>query len=195
MKTKKKQMNMRPESRTFDPMQFARTLRNGQMVILLIMLSLWLALREAPDFSGFLADPLTMIGKLCIFAAVVWLLSAAKEALRCVGFHILAGAKWEYIKLSVFWSRGGAVFGKCMAAVNASGYCFATILPCLLLGWVPWLASLFWGNLWLYSAFAIMTAGTWGDIRVLWSLRKLPQGSWVQDSPFAPGCDVYIPEA
>jgi len=195
MKEKKKQVNMRPESRTFDPFRFAQTLRNGQIVILLLMLLLWLALRGAPDFSVFLNDPLSLIGKLCLFAVSVWLLSVAKEALRCLGFHFLAGAQWDYIKFGIFFSRGGAVFGKCMAAVNASGYRWAVILPCLLLGWVPAVLSLFWGNLWLYSAFAILFAGTWGDLRVLWSLRGLPAGSWVQDSPFAPGCDVYIPEA
>ena len=195
MKEKKKQITMRPESRTFDPVRFGQTLRNGQLVILLLMLSLWLALRHAPDFSAFMTDPLSMLGKLGLFAAGVWLLSAAKEALRCLGFHLFAGAKWEYIKFGVFFSRGGAVYGKCMAAVNASGYRWAVILPCPLLGWVPWAISLFWGNLWLYSAFAILSAGTWGDIRVLWSLRLLPRGSWVQDSPFAPGCDIYIPEA
>ena len=191
---KDKQKKRRPESRTFDPAAFDRQLRNAQTVMLLLMLALWLALKEAPDFSALMTDPVGTIGKLCLFAMAVWLLSAGKEALRCLLFHLLAKAKWEYIRMGVFWSRGGAVFGKCMAAVNAAGYCWATIIPCLILGWLPWLASLLWGNLWLYSAFAILCAGTWGDIRVLWRLIRIPQGSWVQDSPFAPGCDVYIPE-
>ena len=195
MNQKKNTINRRPESRTFDPVRYDRILRNGQTVILIVFLILWLGLHDAPDFSAFMANPVSMIGKLCLFAVAVWLLNALKEILRCLGFRFFAGAKKEYIQFGVFWSRGGSVFGKCMAAVDVAGYRWAVILPALILAWLPCLVSFCSGNLWFYSVFAILTAGTWGDLCVLWSLRRLPRGSWVQDSPFAPGCDVYIPEA
>lgn len=186
---------MRPESRTFEPARFHRTLRNSQMVLLLLMILLWSLLRGMPQLDALLADPMGLAVGLGLLAASVWALSAAKEALRYLGLRYLAGAKPEYLKMGLFWARGGAVYAKCMAAVPARGYRWSALLPCLLLGWLPWGMALACGSLWAYSAASVMAAGTMGDILVLWRLRGLPKGSWVQDSPFAPGCDVYIPES
>jgi len=186
---------MRPESRTFEPARFHRTLRNIQLVLLLLMILLWGLLRGMPQLDALLADPVRLAAGLVLLAASVWALSAAKEALRYLGLCYLAGAKPEYLKFGLFWARGGAVYTKCMAAVSLRGYRWSALLPCLLLGWIPWGITLIWGNLWAYSAASIMVAGTAGDVLVLWRLRGLPKGSWVQDSPFTPGCDVYIPES
>ncbi len=186
---------MRPESRTFESARFHRILRNSQMVLLIIMILLWCLIQGMPTANALLANPARLAAGLCLLAVGVWALSAAKEGLRYLGLRYLAGAKPEYLKFGVFWARGGAVYAKCMAAVQLVGYRWATLLPCLLLGWIPWGITLAWENLWTYSAAAIMAAGTVSDIMVLWRLRGLPRGSWVQDSPFAPGCDVYIPES
>ncbi len=186
---------MRPESRTFEPARFHRTLRNSQMLLLLTMILIWSLLYGAPDLSSILANPMGIAAGLCLLAATVWVLNLSKEGMRYLGLRLLAGAKPEYLRFGIFWSRGAAVYAKCMAAVQLVGYRWSALLPCLLLGWIPWVVTLVWGNLWAYSAASMMAAGTISDVMVLWRLRGLPKGSWVQDSPFFPGCDVYIPES
>lgn len=186
---------MRPESRTFDPTRFHRNLRNLQLLALLCMLTVWSLVWGPPQLAPLLADAAGLVWKLCLFAAGVWLASLAKEGLRFWTLRHVARAKPGYVKFGVVWSRGAAAYAKCMAAVDAGLYRRATLLPGLVMGWIPLAAGLALGAFWLFSAAALLSAETISDMMVLWSLRRLPKGSWVQDSPFAPGCDVYLPQA
>jgi len=73
----------------------------------------------------------------------------------------------------------------------ARAYRLGALMPALLLGFVPYLAGLALGNGWLLSFGLLYVFAAGGDLLVLWLLRDIPGGAWVEDHPSRAGCLVW----
>jgi hypothetical protein len=144
--------------------------------------------------AQYLVQPMDFLWRLIIFSLGVWLLILLKEGLRYICLRRIGKAQKSYIRGGILWTRGATPYVKCLGAIDIKGYRWSTLLPGMILGWPFIILGFIMANLWIFSAGVLTTASCLADYSVLWRLRGLPKGSWVQDSPFMPGCDVYIPE-
>lgn len=65
------------------------------------------------------------------------------------------------------------------------------VMPGILIGVFPAIASLFNGSLMLLILGVIFISAAAGDFMVMWILRKESMESLVQDHPSEPGCFIY----
>ncbi|WP_103029904.1 DUF3267 domain-containing protein [Salinibacter altiplanensis] len=92
------------------------------------------------------------------------------------------GAAWSEIEFGVNW-EGLAPYAHCAAPLRCGAYRRAIALPGLVLGALPLAAGLATGH-WGTTLFAfVMLAAAGGDVLLLWMLRGVPRGEWVQDHP------------
>jgi hypothetical protein len=70
-------------------------------------------------------------------------------------------------------------------------YRIGAAAPGLLLGIIPWLISLFIGNLLLFFFGLAYTSAAGGDFLILWLLRHVKPNTLVEDHPSNAGCFVY----
>ena len=110
------------------------------------------------------------------------------EGLHGLG-HVRGEAAWADVQFGMHW-KALTPFAQCTVPTRARSYRIAITLPGLVLGVVPlglgvatgtWLAT-FYGFLMLVAAA--------GDFLILWILRGVPAGAWVQDHPRQVGCLV-----
>ena len=110
------------------------------------------------------------------------------EGLHGLG-HVRGEASWNDVQFGMHW-KALTPFAQCTVPTRARSYRIAIALPGLVLGVVPvglgvatgtWLAT-FYGFLMLVAAA--------GDFLILWILRGVPAGAWVQDHPQQVGCLV-----
>jgi hypothetical protein len=81
-------------------------------------------------------------------------------------------------------------FAQCTIPTRARSYRLAIALPGLVLGILPVLFGLSTGA-WLATFYGfLMLVAAAGDLLVLWILRGVPAGAWVQDHPRQVGCLV-----
>lgn len=79
----------------------------------------------------------------------------------------------------------------CKEPLQIKHYRFSLIMPTIVLGFVPFLVSLFLGSLFLLFFAIIMTIGGIGDFMIMHLLKKEKSNDWVQDHPSEAGCFVY----
>jgi Protein of unknown function (DUF3267). len=92
------------------------------------------------------------------------------------------GAAWAEIEFGFNWS-GFAPYAHCTAPLRCGPYQWAIVLPGFVLGALPSAVGLIAGH-WGTTLFAFaMLAAAGGDGLLLWTLRHVPQGAWVQDHP------------
>jgi hypothetical protein len=85
---------------------------------------------------------------------------------------------------------GVMAFAECSVPMRGNAYRAALAFPALLLGILPVIWGLAAGSAWLtaYGTFAL--AGTLGDGKVLWKLRRVPRDSAVMFRPDLGGYEV-----
>jgi hypothetical protein len=81
-------------------------------------------------------------------------------------------------------------FAQCTVPTRARSYRVALALPGLVLGVGPLTIGLLTGG-WLATFYGfLMLVAAAGDLLILWILRGVPTGAWVQDHPQQVGCLV-----
>ena len=70
-------------------------------------------------------------------------------------------------------------------------YRIGSLAPGLILGVIPWLISLFNGDVLLFFFGLAYTSAAGGDFLILWLLRKVKRNSLVEDHPTNAGCYIF----
>lgn len=74
--------------------------------------------------------------------------------------------------------------------ISTKAYRWGIIAPGLILGILPFIASLVLGNAGLLGFGFIFTLAAGGDFMMLWIIRDIPEDSFVKDHPDRVGCEV-----
>jgi hypothetical protein len=110
------------------------------------------------------------------------------EALHGLG-HVWGNASWSDVRFGMHWNAL-TPYARCAIPSRARSYRLAVALPGLVLGALP-LAAGWWTGHWLTTFYGfLMLVAAAGDLLVLWILRGVPSGAWVQDHPEEVGCIV-----
>jgi len=81
-------------------------------------------------------------------------------------------------------------YAHCREPMDIFPYRVGAFAPGLVLGVLPWLISLFTGNVLLFIFGLLYTTAAGGDLLILWLLRHLKPGTLVEDHPTNAGCFV-----
>lgn len=140
-------------------------------------LALW-GLPEPP----FPSDP----GAILLFCVAFVGGVLVHEGLHGLG-HVWGEASWADVRFGMHW-QALTPFAQCTVPTRARSYRLAIALPGLVLGVGP-LAIGLWTGTWLATFYAfLMLVAAAGDFLILWILRGVPAGAWVQDHPQQVGC-------
>ena len=82
-------------------------------------------------------------------------------------------------------------YAHCTEPMDVWPYRLGAVLPGLLLGVLPWLASIATGNGAVFLFGFFFTLAALGDAMILWLLRGVAPGSLVLDHPTHAGCYVF----
>ncbi len=120
---------------------------------------------------------------LLAFAASIVL----HEALHGVGYLVAGGASRSSARFGV-WDL--TPYAHCAAPMPAHAYRTAVLLPLLVLGVLPGIVGLAFGNATLTLYATLMTVSTAGDLLVVWAIRSVPGDTLVRDHPSRVGCEI-----
>ena len=122
-------------------------------------------------FSNFLLlVPSLVVGMIC------------HELIHAAAFSMLAGMSFSSIKFGINW-RQLAPYVHVREAIRVKHYRIGILLPIILLGIAPAIASVIVGNGWLIWYSLIFTAGGAGDLLAWNALRKFNATQLVRDHP------------
>lgn len=79
--------------------------------------------------------------------------------------------------------------------MQKSAYVVGSLLPAIVLGFVPYLIALIIGLNWLMMLGFIFTLAAGGDFWIFCTLCRAPSDTWVQGHPKNVGCIIYDSEA
>jgi len=113
----------------------------------------------------------------------------AHELLHGIGWALAGGHQWQAVSFG-FKLKTLTPYAHVDAAITASAYRVGTALPGVALGLVPWGISIGIGHAPLHLFGVVFTVVAVGDLMVLWLLRGVAGGAWVQDHPDRVGCLV-----
>jgi pimeloyl-ACP methyl ester carboxylesterase len=119
---------------------------------------------------------------LVIVASIV-----VHEVIHAVGFMLVGKAPRTAVKFGFSW-RGLAPYAHCKMPMTMYAYRVSTALPGIVLGILPGIAGLIWGNYWLIWYAIFMLAGAGGDLAILLTTRHVPAHALVLDHPTKVGC-------
>ena len=94
------------------------------------------------------------------------------------------------IKLGISWKML-TPYCHCKEPLTIRNYRIVLIAPLIILGIVPAIIGLIWGNNDIYVFGLIFTLAAGGDIIILWKLRKEKEENLAYDSPDKCGCEVF----
>lgn len=111
--------------------------------------------------------------------------------------ELLHGLTWaafckrgiQSIRYGVYW-RALAPYCHCEEVLPLRPYVLGGMMPGIVMGILPAIAGIIWGNLWVFSFGLFFTLAAAGDMLVLWMLRHCHATDLVQDHPEKVGCYV-----
>ena len=145
-------------------------------------MSLFVILRGAIEVN------VSMWGGL-LFFAVLFVSIIAHELIHGLAWQIFAKASAATIFYGFQWQTL-TPYAHLSGPVEVNTYRIGGLMPGLVLGILPYLLSLAFANTPLLIFSVIHTFAAGGDWLILWSLRKLPRGTLVEDHPSRAGCYV-----
>jgi hypothetical protein len=168
-----------------------------------------ISMRQAAVRSLALALPIALLQTCLYFGQVGFRGLPANASLAWFGFLLLAGIPMHEIIHLLAWSlfTGKSLrtfklgfqwasltpYAHSRQPMSIHAYRAGSIAPGLLLGIVPWIGSLFTGNLLLFFYGLAYTAAAGGDFLILWLLRNVKPDALVEDHPSNAGCYVLEP--
>ncbi len=82
----------------------------------------------------------------------------------------------------------------CKVPLEVSVYRAVSSMPGILLGILPYILGLLFGNPWIMIFGLVFILGAGGDWLILWLLRGVRAGTLVEDHPSRVGCTVIEPD-
>ena len=134
--------------------------------------------REALTFADI------SIGAIVIVTGVV-----AHELLHGLGWSFYAKKGWKSIRFGIVW-KYLTPFCHCKEPLKLGAYRIGSILPSIVLGFIPSILALITGNLWILIFGFFFTFAAGGDFLILWLLRMERSSAWIQDHPEKIGCMI-----
>jgi hypothetical protein len=164
-------------------------------------------MKEATIKSLVLAVPIAIVQAFVFFhlrglpetpqnASVLWfgfLLLAGiflHELIHMFTWAVFARKPLSAFKLGFLWAAF-TPYAHCKEPMTIRPYRVGSFAPGLLLGIIPWLASLFNGDVLLFFFGLAYTSAAGGDFLILWLLRNVKPNTLVEDHPSNAGCYVY----
>jgi hypothetical protein len=134
------------------------------------------------DIGQFIDAPLLFILSI-IFGSVI------HELIHAICWSWLDGIPWTKIHFGFKW-KWLTPYVHCPEPVEVSNYRWGVAMPGIVLGILPYLLALVLQNGWLLGFGLFFTIAAGGDILILWLLRSVGQGRYVQDHPELIGCKI-----
>ncbi len=82
-------------------------------------------------------------------------------------------------------------YAHCTVPIKKSAYVFGTVMPAVLLGFLPFAFSLYAGNGWILIIAVLFTFAAAGDFLIIWLIRSVAWNALVEDHTENAGCFVY----
>ncbi len=109
--------------------------------------------------------------------------------------ELIHGFSWVYfahkplnaIKFGFQW-KTLTPYAHCREPMEVNAYRLGGVMPLLVLGILPSLIGIFIGNGWIMFFGFLFTIGAGGDMLVLWLIRNVKSGQFVEDHPTQVGC-------
>ncbi len=89
---------------------------------------------------------------------------------------------WQETRFGVQWKSLTPYFHSTVP-MAVEKYRIVVIMPLLVLGLIPYLGAMLLGNTWLLAFGITFTISAFGDLLILWMMRKIPPQLSVQDHP------------
>lgn len=113
------------------------------------------------------------------------------EAIHGVSWMLAARLSFKKMKFG-FQIKSFTPYAHCTVPILKSAYCIGTIMPAVLLGFLPFCISLFNGNGWLLIFGVLFTFAAIGDFLILWLIRSVSWNAMVEDHSENAGCFAYV---
>jgi hypothetical protein len=85
-------------------------------------------------------------------------------------------------------------YAHCTVPLKKHAYVFGTVMPAVLLGFIPFIISFVTGSGRLLIFGIIFTFAAIGDFLIVWLIRSVSWTALVEDHPENAGCFVYVSE-
>ena len=139
--------------------------------------------------AAFTFDLLNIFANPLLFVFVLIMGIVLHELIHGVTWMIAGRKSWRAIKIGILW-WALTPYAHCTEPLEVNAYRVGGVMPAVLLGIVPCFYSVVFGSGgWL--AFGILfTLAAGGDMVMLWVLRNVERGKFVEDHPSKVGCLV-----
>ena len=155
-----------------------------------LLIAIPIAILQAIPFFliyGFPAIPakvnIIVYGFLLLFGILV------HELIHMFAWALFAKKSLEAFKLGFQW-QSLTPYAHCKEPMDIQPYRIGSFAPGLLLGILPWLVSLFTGDILLFFFGFLYTTAAGGDFLILWIIRHIKPNTLVEDHPTNAGCYI-----
>ena len=166
-----------------------------------------ISMSEAASKSLLIAIPAAMLQAIPFFLLHGFPVTPANANMTLYGFALLLGIlvhelihmfAWAFFakkplsafKLGFQW-KSLTPYAHCKEPMDIRPYRIGSYAPGLLLGILPWVISLFTGDLLLFIFGLLYTTAAGGDMLILWIIRNVKPNTLVEDHPTNAGCYIY----
>jgi hypothetical protein len=115
------------------------------------------------------------------------------ELIHGITWALFARRGWRSIRFGVLW-KYMTPYCHCRDPLTISQYIWGAIMPFVILGLIPGVASWFTGSVALLAFGIFFTVSAVGDFMIIGLIRKEPHGSLVLDHPSEAGYYIYNPK-
>jgi len=146
-------------------------------------------IQVAPFFllHGYPAIPanstITIYGFLLLFGILI------HELIHMFSWALFAKKSLSAFKLGFQW-KSLTPYAHCKEPMDILPYRIGSFAPGLLLGILPWIISLFTGDVLLFFFGFLYTTAAGGDFLILWIIRNVKPNTLVEDHPTNAGCYI-----
>ena len=125
-----------------------------------------------------------ILGALIIICGII-----AHELLHGLAWSFYAKKGWKSISFGIEW-KYLTPYCHCAEPLLMNPYRIGSVLPAVVLGFIPSILAIINGNLWLLAFGFFFTFAAGGDFLVLWLLRHEKSSVFVEDHPDKIGCII-----
>lgn len=112
------------------------------------------------------------------------------ELIHGITFAIFAKSGFKSIKFGVIWKML-TPYCHCKEPLLVKQYMLGGIMPAIILGFLPFVYSLLFGNIFWLIFSIFFTAAAFGDFFIIYLLKNEDKNSLVLDHPSEVGCFIY----
>ena len=163
----------------------------GLMVLPLVVLQSILYLGVWGS-ERFLEGIVIVSGKLMYFILILIIGIIIHELMHGVSWSYFGKKPLNAIKFG-FQLKALTPYAHCKEPLEVRAYRRGALMPGFVLGILPSVIGIITGNGWIMTFGLLFTLASGGDLLILWLIRKVKAGEFVQDHPTRAGC--YVIEA